>query len=506
MSDNVKARVLMLKGEKGDTGDSDYKPAVEALGKRIDNLILSSGTESSAEVIDARVGYDGTAYNTLGTAIRTQVNQLEDGYITFEKFGAKGDGTADDTSSIENAIEYAKENNLWIKSNASKTYLISKVLDFSDVNVDLYGATIKTSIAYESIIEINKSNQVSNVFRNVVIDCNNISGGIKFVKGIKNMLYNVTIKNLAKIGIQVLKGYEVFIRECHIEGNGSTDTIGLKITTSDCHYSDIIITDCYVGISNLGTSFFERIHGWNTPTNVQGTVFFDHIDGNVQMVECQCDTYEIGWKRSGVNKNLSLTGCTYYINNNSYDSTKTPTIFYLATKYEYSRFISCINCSFNILNTDTMWCNYENNCIQLNNCYTYRNTGNFLGKINDTKLTLLENVSAEGISNPINTCYYSENVDGKKIHINFKLNVSGLSFAGTTNNTSIANIPDASLFPKDYTILDSIVYAKVNEWSSERVYGSMLINNSTGMVSIRLPEGQYKILFADVKYTAKSVM
>ena len=187
MSDNVKARVLMLKGEKGDTGDSDYKPAVEALGKRIDNLILSSGTESSAEVIDARVGYDGTAYNTLGTAIRTQVNQLEDGYITFEKFGAKGDGTADDTSSIENAIEYAKENNLWIKSNASKTYLISKVLDFSDVNVDLYGATIKTSIAYESIIEINKSNQVSNVFRNVVIDCNNISGGIKFVKGIKNI-------------------------------------------------------------------------------------------------------------------------------------------------------------------------------------------------------------------------------------------------------------------------------------------------------------------------------
>ena len=32
-------------------GDNNaYKPAVEALGKRIDNLILSSGTESSAEL------------------------------------------------------------------------------------------------------------------------------------------------------------------------------------------------------------------------------------------------------------------------------------------------------------------------------------------------------------------------------------------------------------------------------------------------------------------------
>ena len=58
-------------------GDSSYKPAVEALGKRIDNLILSSGTESSAEVIDARNGYDGTTYDTLGTAIRTQVSKLK---------------------------------------------------------------------------------------------------------------------------------------------------------------------------------------------------------------------------------------------------------------------------------------------------------------------------------------------------------------------------------------------------------------------------------------------
>ena len=70
-------KTLMLKGEKGDTGDSDYQPAVDALGKRIDNLILSSGTESSAEVVDARTGYDGTAHDTLGTAIRSQVSELK---------------------------------------------------------------------------------------------------------------------------------------------------------------------------------------------------------------------------------------------------------------------------------------------------------------------------------------------------------------------------------------------------------------------------------------------
>lgn len=68
----------MLKGEKGEKGESDYKPAIDALEKRIDNLILLSGNESSAEVVDARTGYDGTAYNTLGTAIRTQANNLKE--------------------------------------------------------------------------------------------------------------------------------------------------------------------------------------------------------------------------------------------------------------------------------------------------------------------------------------------------------------------------------------------------------------------------------------------
>ena len=54
------------------------KTTADALGKRIDNLIVPSGKESSAEIIDARAGYDGTVYDTLGTAIRTQVNRLNE--------------------------------------------------------------------------------------------------------------------------------------------------------------------------------------------------------------------------------------------------------------------------------------------------------------------------------------------------------------------------------------------------------------------------------------------
>lgn len=55
---------------------SYIKSDVYALEKRIDNLILSKGSDSSSEVIDARAGFDGKSYDTLGTAIRTQVNNL----------------------------------------------------------------------------------------------------------------------------------------------------------------------------------------------------------------------------------------------------------------------------------------------------------------------------------------------------------------------------------------------------------------------------------------------
>ena len=87
-------KVLMLKGEKGNGLSDDDMNNVKsliasnskALNSRIDNLIAPSGAESSAEVVDARTGYDGTKYDTLGTAIRTQVDNLENDIDNYNKY------------------------------------------------------------------------------------------------------------------------------------------------------------------------------------------------------------------------------------------------------------------------------------------------------------------------------------------------------------------------------------------------------------------------------------
>lgn len=50
------------------------------LSSRVDNLTANSGasTEGNAELIDIRVGYDGTTYNTAGESVRNQVTDLYD--------------------------------------------------------------------------------------------------------------------------------------------------------------------------------------------------------------------------------------------------------------------------------------------------------------------------------------------------------------------------------------------------------------------------------------------
>lgn len=60
------------KADKTELDAKADKTLADALDKRIDNLVLSS-----EEVVDARTGYDGTAYDTLGTAIRSQVSELK---------------------------------------------------------------------------------------------------------------------------------------------------------------------------------------------------------------------------------------------------------------------------------------------------------------------------------------------------------------------------------------------------------------------------------------------
>lgn len=58
------------------------KTAIESLQSQI-NQFIDSPVEHVGEVVNARIGYDGTVYETLGDAIRAQITKI--GYISQEE-------------------------------------------------------------------------------------------------------------------------------------------------------------------------------------------------------------------------------------------------------------------------------------------------------------------------------------------------------------------------------------------------------------------------------------
>jgi len=72
-------RIAAVTNEKDErvNADNSLSSRISQNDARINNLIVSSGSDSSAEVIDARTGYDSTVYDTLGNAIRTQIKKAQ---------------------------------------------------------------------------------------------------------------------------------------------------------------------------------------------------------------------------------------------------------------------------------------------------------------------------------------------------------------------------------------------------------------------------------------------
>lgn len=247
-------------------------------------------------------------------------------YVTPQMYGAVGDGVTDDTDAIQSAMNYVTANGGSLHFPGSTTYIISKpiqiITDQKSFEIDFGYSTITCGSEFNSdtinseevnsafYIYTNSANQKRiGTIKNLIIDGNyeNIHTGLYLRLSSKVSYENINCINVRR-GIFYKKGVESFFNNIHMSRDSSldisgdidvetTDCVGIECTTTDSHFSNIIIIDFVVGIKM--TSGDNRIYGahvWNYYCKEQYTKSVAFMNGGTNFyTDCVADHFFIGW-------------------------------------------------------------------------------------------------------------------------------------------------------------------------------------------------------------------
>lgn len=272
--------------------------------------------------------------------------------ITPFDFGARGDGVVDDTRALQAAIDAAIASRTILTSPMAAVYAVSAPLKVGGMlNADFRLAEIKAVSDMPDVISYDAKDYYT-LLRNLRIDANGKAGNCLHITHARKMrVDNLITNNHLETSLLINTGYEIFVQNTHINAGVPADTTGIKIHTSDSHFSDIVIIDCKTAIHNEMLNFYSRIHAWTIrPDIVKDSVFFD-IYGNAVISESYADTYQTcfrirtargGWGRT------NLIGCSSYYNPSLYRADRghtAPVLFHVDEGDGGS--VTMQSCSFN---------------------------------------------------------------------------------------------------------------------------------------------------------------
>lgn len=368
----------------------------------------------------------------------TLIAELIYNEINPMNFGCYGDGVHNDTIKLQNALNYAKNNNKLFKSTPNKTYLITQPIEIGDVTSFWNKSIIKT-LDNITMITHNSTNENKHICDGLIIDCNNTnSNALECINSHGFNLNNLIIKNLNKIGLIVDSGsYEFDVNNTIIYGTGTdNDSIGILYKTSDCTFNNIIMKDVHIAIDNRGGGRFtgNNIHPWilNTIIEPNSIAYRSQSNSSFNLSQCQSDSYHYPFYVA------DNTGPVMQINNfNAYWQTfvqtedvigeNIPVVFYGSNSASYSKAsISNLRVSGLIWNAGkAKLSNRDDFCAQI--------TGSTTTNIdNDIALTSLTN-----IYNDIVPSVNKLTKSGNTISLLLKLTIP----SANTGNIILGNIP-----------------------------------------------------------------
>lgn len=311
------------------------------------------------------------------------LNKIYNNYVTPEMFGAKGDGTTDDTVALQQMFTQAGKNNQAIKLGSGKTYVISNTLryDVNRANFDGNFATIKVSNnckkqnetyygsepkvvgswSLNSAITVNvKSGNDAKYnigsFGNIIIDCSNgkAKHALKIENEGKTNYSHIMLKNPAMYGIRCYGGNEatysyisgsrsgvqLSTQEMITSGYSNIDermmSTMLFLGCADTYATDCISVDFECGFLTGGAdNHFNKCHAWCAyNTNIMShSTSFTVWGGVATFSQCMIDSTKYGFKFFNAGRAL-INNCLNGYNQVYKDNLETfgvPYLTYFAT-------------------------------------------------------------------------------------------------------------------------------------------------------------------------------
>ena len=387
-------------------------------------------------------------YNAQIEIYEQKVDELENNfnlskrYITLEQFGAIGDGITNDTTAIQNALNYAVENQCLLTCNGKKTFLttglnVNGILcaDFNKSTFKAYGSTQTmfqwTNGSSEQAATYDPY-QFGGFLKNLMIDGNNVATyGIYLLTGKRQFIQNIEVAN-CEIGYRVASANESVLDTIRFFNCGT----GIENATYDVQYSNVYGRFTKIGINNTGALRLNIGHIWVDETHNQSESIGIITSGRTVIEGFYFDSYETCIQ--------CLSGSSLYMSNCSFIMPSNSTLFNVSEEFNTNQIyvsssyvdVADSGTTYNITNIDQ-----ASSRINFNNC-------RLINYANYNPHFFINYTLNDGFENSNLTAIFKDNF----IHIQGTIKVTTQIESGTiTNLLTLENPPSGISFtPLEY--------------------------------------------------------